>query len=193
MTCLVSRDRGEYDWFQGSYNQCKQVVFPLLKQGQRVLQVGCGNSRLSEDIYDQFGGNIEIVNMDFSQMAIETMREKTKGKQMQWDVMDCMDLRYADSSFDVVIDKGTMDALMCEKGEAWDLPDEIAERCERELSGVYRVLKPAGIFIYITFGQPHFRRPVLLQPGRDWSLQVVTIGEFFHYFIYILTSCKPSV
>jgi len=180
------KDKGDYDWFQGSYEQCKKVLFPLLKDGQRVLQVGCGNSKLSEDIYDHFSGGLDIVNMDFSPVVIESMREKTRGKTMTWDVMDCMNLLYSEASFDAVIDKGTMDALMCEKGEVWELPVDIAERCDKELRGVYRILKSGGVFIYVTFGQPHFRRPVLMKPYFDWTLDIKTIGDFFHYFVYIL-------
>jgi len=181
-----SKDKGEYDWFQGSYDQCKAAIFPLLAAHQRLLQVGCGNSRLSEDIFHHLKGDVDIFNMDFSDVVIESMKAKHEGKPMKWEVMDCMNLTYPDCYFDAVIDKGTMDALMCEKGEVWVLPKEIADRCERELEGVYRVLKPGGVFIYITFAQPHFRKPVLLNSRFDWTLEVKTIGTFFHYFIYVL-------
>ena len=48
-----------------------------------------------------------------------------------------------------------------------------------------RVLrKPGGVFIYLTFGQPHFRKRYLTRPGT--SLEVRALGEAFHYYLYIL-------
>ena len=48
-----------------------------------------------------------------------------------------------------------------------------------------RVLrKPGGIFIYLTFGQPHFRKRYLTRPGT--TLEVRALGEAFHYYLYIL-------
>jgi hypothetical protein len=32
---------------------------------------------------------------------------------MKWDVMDCRDLKYKDEYFDLIIDKSTIDALLC--------------------------------------------------------------------------------
>ncbi len=40
-----------------------------------------------------------------------------------------------------------------------------------------RVLKPGGKYIQITFGQPHFRKKVLLKPDLHWDLQTQTIGR----------------
>lgn len=51
---------------------------------------------------------------------------------------------------------------------------------------MFRVLKSGGVFVYITFGQPHFRKPVLLKEEYNWELEVKTIGDGFHYFVYIL-------
>ena len=32
---------------------------------------------------------------------------------MKWDVMDVRDLKYEDSKFDLIVDKSTIDALLC--------------------------------------------------------------------------------
>ena len=50
-----------------------------------------------------------------------------------------------------------------------------------------RVLrKGSGKFLYLTFGQPHFRRRYLMRP--DTKLEIQQIGDAFHYFLYILRS-----
>jgi len=182
-----TKDQGDYDWFQGCYDAAKKLVVTYIRPGDSVLQLGCGNSKFSEDIYDHFNGNVDITNNDFSDVVIASMKSKTATKKMKWDVMDIMDMTYADASFDIILDKGTMDAIMCEQGDQWTVPDEIAERCHKELSHVSRILRPGGLFIYITFGQPHFRRPLLLKDEYQWNLELKTIGDFFHYYVYILT------
>lgn len=48
----------------------------------------------------------------------------------------------------------------------------------------YSVLRKGGIFLYLTFGQPHFRRRYLTRP--DTSLEIRQLGEAFHYYLYIL-------
>lgn len=40
----------------------------------------------------------------------------------------------------------------------------------------HRILKPGGKYIQITFGQPHFRKRVLVKPEYNWELQTRTVG-----------------
>ena len=40
-------------------------------------------------------------------------RNQTNRPNMKWDVMDCRDLKYNDEYFDLIIDKSTIDALLC--------------------------------------------------------------------------------
>ena len=44
--------------------------------------------------------------------------------------------------------------------------------------------KDGGVFLYLTFGQPHFRRRYLTRPGT--KLEIQQIGDAFHYYLYIL-------
>jgi hypothetical protein len=46
------------------------------------------------------------------------------------------------------------------------------------------VLRPGGVFIYLTFGQPHFRRRYLTRP--DTTLEICQLGEAFHYYLYVM-------
>lgn len=66
-------------------------------------------------MYD--AGYHNIVNIDISESVIEQMSTATssKGKKMEWLVMDGCDLKFPDASFDVVLDKGTLDAVICGK------------------------------------------------------------------------------
>ena len=110
----------------------------------RVLMLGCGDSRFSADLYD--AGYVYITNIDISEVCIETMRgrESKRRPEMQWVVADCTDLsKFADGSFDAVIDKTMFDALCC-SAEAVDLVPKM-------LSEVGRVLAKGGAYIIISF------------------------------------------
>lgn len=46
------------------------------------------------------------------------------------------------------------------------------------------LLRPkTGIFIYLTWMQPHFRAPYIER--QEWTLETRTLGDAFHYFLYI--------
>nr|VDD00108.1 unnamed protein product [Brassica oleracea] len=44
------------------------------------------------------------------------------------------------------------------------------------LDGVHRVLNPDGVFISIAFGQPHFRRPLFMDPKLICSLEITLLA-----------------
>lgn len=69
--------------------------------------------------------------------------------------MDCMNLTYPRESFDFVLDKSTIDALLCG-------PDAFLNTAKM-LKEVQRVLKTGGVYMAITYGEPknrlfHFQR-----------------------------------
>jgi len=100
--------------------------------------------------------------------------------------MDMLNLPFGSESFDAVIEKGTMDVLLVDSGDPWNPKPETVSKVNAMLKGVHRVLTPEGIFISISFGQPHFRRPLFEAAGFTWSMQWNTFGDGFHYFFYTL-------
>ncbi|KAK0467185.1 S-adenosyl-L-methionine-dependent methyltransferase [Desarmillaria tabescens] len=136
-------------------------------------------------MYDD--GYKNIVNVDYSSVVIEQMQKRhgVDRSEMEWRVMDVRELEFGDDHFDVAIDKGTMDAMMTAKGDVWDPPEQVVSDCTKEVDEVIRVLrKSTGLFLYLTFGQPHFRRRFLTRP--ETSLQIKELGEAFHYYLYIV-------
>ncbi|OMH84867.1 Endothelin-converting enzyme 2 [Zancudomyces culisetae] len=91
---------------------------------------------MSEDMYND--GYSDIVNIDFSETVIEQMSTRTANTGMVWEVMDVCDIKYPASEFDYIIDKGTMDALMCEKGDVWNPSPELVARVNSEVDEVER-------------------------------------------------------
>lgn len=109
-------------------------------------------------MYDD--GYRTIYNMDISAICIEQMRERNEKTRpsMMWDVMDVRDLKYPDCKFDLIIDKSTIDALLCGDNAYLNVCKMMCE-CQR-------VLKEGGYYIAISYGQPenrmfHFKREFL--------------------------------
>ena len=53
---------------------------------------------------------------------------------------------------------------------------------------MHRVLKASGVFMYITYRQPHFIRP-LLGHGQLWNYEMQPLGEgegSLDYFAFLL-------
>jgi 2-polyprenyl-3-methyl-5-hydroxy-6-metoxy-1,4-benzoquinol methylase len=73
-----------FEWLVG-YKQVASQLSQFLKSSDKILVVGCGNSNFSSDLYD--AGYLSIINIDFSQVVIDIMKEKNKDRtQMEWKV-----------------------------------------------------------------------------------------------------------
>ena len=79
----------------------------------RILVLGCGNADFSEDLYDD--GYTNVVNVDISSVVIGQMQDRNLERPlMEWKVMDVTDMsEFESNSFDIAIDKSTIDALLC--------------------------------------------------------------------------------
>ncbi|WVQ69170.1 uncharacterized protein L199_007386 [Kwoniella botswanensis] len=155
----------------------------------RILTLGCGNSALGEVLYDN--GWESIVNIDYSKIVIDQMKDRhsVSRPKMEWLEMDILDLGFEDESFDMVVDKGTMDAMLTTKGDPWNPDEKDIRTCTQEVTEAIRVLRkqPGSKFVYFTFGQPHFRKRYMEnRPGFKLSYREIGPPEGFAYFMYIL-------
>ena len=109
--------------------------------------------------------------MDFSRVVIDQMTEKHKDKPtLQWQQMNATALDFPDETFDVVIAKATVDAILCGEGSTAN----IAKLC----SEVSRVLKPCGCFLIISFGVPDNRLNYLAKEDTySWTVATHTVAK----------------
>lgn len=112
----------------------------------------------------------EIVNIDFSSVAIKQLLKRCNDKyesegeqsKMEFVCADITDgLPFGDSSFDLIICKGTLDSILCSSGSVNHVKRLVAE-CDR-------VLAPShGCLFLVTYGAPD-NRLVFLEHRNDPS------------------------
>lgn len=181
-----------YEWFK-DYSHFRHLILAHIKPDFSVLELGCGNSQLSDQMYSD--GITKMTCIDLSSVAVQKMQERLTSKgyaEIKVLEADMLDLPFTNECFDVVIEKGTMDVLFVDSGDPWNLEAATVSKVMAMLENIHRVLKPDGIFISITFGQPHFRRPFFQNTKFTWSMEWSTFGDGFHYFFYILRKGKRT-
>ena len=170
-----------FEWC-GAYENFRHLLRPEIRPGDRVLILGCGNSALGACLRED--GVEHVSNLDYSPVVIEKMRQRDAHKQ-EWIVGDMLALPLDDASFDVVVEKGSLDTLMVDAGDPWNVAEAAKTSIETALREASRVLRPSGRFLSITFAQPHFRRRHLqLLPELAWSTTWTEFGDSFAFFFY---------
>ncbi|XP_040380230.1 EEF1A lysine methyltransferase 4 isoform X2 [Oryza brachyantha] len=124
-----------FEWYQ-TYEALRPLLRARLPTSSRVLMLGCGNSLLSEDMVKD-----------------------------GYEEMDARDMSYfGDETFDCVLDKGTLDAMMC--------GDDAPLGASKMLAEVARLLRPGGIYMLITYGTPKERLQLLYQAGFHRKIEL---------------------
>lgn len=96
---------------------------------------GCGNSSMSADMYS--AGYHSITNVDYSSVCISTMRARHSDcPGMTWHEMDIRQLSFPDASFDIILEKATLDAIMVEEKSPWELSAQTACFIQKALTEV---------------------------------------------------------
>ena len=112
--------------------------------------------------------------------------------------MDALNMNdFQDEMFNVVIDKGTLDTVMCS--------DNFVVNARKMISEVHRVLVPGGKYICVTYGDPEHRKKhfetktwekiltekVNKPPTSTKESKEPPTDKNFHY-VYILTKKKNA-
>ncbi|KAG6535424.1 hypothetical protein ZIOFF_000396 [Zingiber officinale] len=109
-----------YEWSK-DYSHFQHLVLPFLDPSHSVLEIGCGNSRLCEELRKD--GVADMTCVDISPVAVERMRSRFRDKGLEGIKVvqaDMLDLSFGSEPFDIVIGKGTMDVLFVNRGDSWN-------------------------------------------------------------------------
>eukprot|EP00792_Barthelona_sp_PAP020_P005964 TRINITY_DN2863_c1_g1_i3.p1 TRINITY_DN2863_c1_g1~~TRINITY_DN2863_c1_g1_i3.p1 ORF type:complete len:215 (+),score=58.76 TRINITY_DN2863_c1_g1_i3:45-689(+) len=180
------KDTGNFDWYV-TYVSLKDHIQPHLAPGSQILQLGCGNSRLAAQMYED--GYKNITNIDISEVCVNSMKQRYADLAgMKWQVMNACKLDFESESFDVIIDKGTLDAVLCGR-DSFDLAFRMHQN-------VFKCLKPGGTYINITYGLPETRQDHFQRQGLDWTVTTKTIPKALssddaskpssYFYVYIM-------
>ncbi|CCW66640.1 unnamed protein product [Phytomonas sp. Hart1] len=176
----------------------------------KVLHLGVGNSNICVDLYRHYTGKysdlktapyqLVQVAMDYSEVVLEKMRLKHANlPNTHWLVADVRDLkevrRLYGPSFDLVIDKCTMDALQTDKANP--RMEEDIDKMLHEVSLCFadRCLTNStryGQFIQVTWEIPYFRLYYTLRKesdtkfawGTNTSYRFLGDSDLYRLYIY---------
>ncbi|KAG0632988.1 S-adenosyl-L-methionine-dependent methyltransferase [Tuber brumale] len=182
-------DSTPFDWFKNptSIHPFLTKHLPSPTPNLSILHLGCGNSLLPEDLHRR--GYKDQTNIDFSEVVIRDMKAKCEGLEgLRWEVMDVREMHgVGDGEVDVAIDKGTLDAML--SGSLWDPPEDVRRNTKAYVDEVARVLKSGGLFLYITYRQPHFVKPIISREDVWLGFEIESIqeeGGMFEYFGFVM-------
>lgn len=175
----------ENDWFQqwrhpsisrkGGRNLA-DVIMPHLSSlgsscSQRLLHIGCGTSSMPEQMLQD--GFAQQVCIDISEVAMSALTEKFRHLKhteaancgatvpsFQFLALDATRTGFESSSFDVIIDKGTLDAQM-------GGPQGVVE-VAATLDEAIRLLRIGGMYVQISHSE---KRCPLLEKRLDDALR----------------------
>uniref|UniRef100_A0A8C4DJ52 eEF1A lysine and N-terminal methyltransferase n=1 Tax=Dicentrarchus labrax TaxID=13489 RepID=A0A8C4DJ52_DICLA len=139
------KKRGEkaFEWY-GDYNKLCGVLHKYIKVQHKVLVVGCGNSELSEQLYDV--GYKHLTNIDISETVVTHMNQRNTERRpgLTFQQVDATQTPYEDASYQAALDKGTLDAMASEEEGAL---------ARNMLTEVGRVLSVGGRYVCVTLAQ----------------------------------------
>ncbi|KAI1134591.1 S-adenosyl-L-methionine-dependent methyltransferase [Hypoxylon sp. FL0543] len=180
-------DRPTHEWFR-TFSDLESFFDRRLFNTQspdanpRILHLGSGDSDVPVGLWKK--GYRNQLCVDFSTVVVDLMSQRHSGMEgIEWKHADVRHLEdLPEKSIDIAFDKGTLDAMI--HGSPWSPPDDVKENTSQYIREVYRILKDDGVFLYVTYRQPHFIRPLLNCDGTDWEIETEVLGDGTSSFAY---------
>lgn len=111
-----------------------------------------------------------ITNIDISKVAIDLMNSQKNQSRpgLKYIQMDALNTSFENEMFNVIIDKGTLDALMPNK------EPETLEKVNQYFKEMQRLLKNCGRYVCVSLLQEHILQELLtFFPSNNWMFRVV--------------------
>ncbi|XP_059211010.1 citrate synthase-lysine N-methyltransferase CSKMT, mitochondrial [Centropristis striata] len=173
-----------FEWFFG-FDAVKDFIMPLLQNKSQphglfqVLDMGCGTSALGPCIYRHSALPVQVTCADISPIAVRLMQQHVQAKaiqphhlssQLEFVELDCTQLHkhFGGSSLDLIVDKGTTDALLRSK-EGRAKASVVLKQC-------LKVLRSSGSLLQFSDEDPDARLLWLETEGQEPGLMAADVG-----------------
>uniref|UniRef100_A0A0N5A805 Methyltransf_11 domain-containing protein n=1 Tax=Syphacia muris TaxID=451379 RepID=A0A0N5A805_9BILA len=137
------RHEAPFEWY-GSFNELGEALTKYLKISDAIFQIGCGNSELASQLHDC--GYRNVTSIDTDEAVIKKQIKNNKGREGLKFLCEPVDVE--SESINVVLDKGTLDAL---------LPTQCDEPQQAEVNRMFkevdRILIPNGRYVVVSLAQ----------------------------------------
>lgn len=140
--------RNPQGWFPWIFEQLQ------LKDGLRVLEIGCGDGSMWHQNLEQIPADIRITLSDISVGMLRDARRNIGSDDLRFSFrsFDCQQIPYEAETFDIVIANHVL--FYCEN---------VSKTCQE----IWRVLKPGGQLLASTYGADHMKEVSELARGFD--------------------------
>ncbi|KAK7910199.1 hypothetical protein WMY93_014883 [Mugilogobius chulae] len=156
-----------FEWFFG-FDSIRHIILPLISSPKpnpdhvfQVLDIGCGTSALGPCIFKHSPSAVHVTCADISPIAVKLMQENITSQEIQANnassqlsfvEMDCTHLlsHFKPKSIDLIVDKGTTDALLRSK--------EGKGKARLMLSECVKVLRSSGALLQFSDEDPDARQ-----------------------------------
>nr|CDS32073.1 methyltransferase protein 13 [Hymenolepis microstoma] len=193
-----------FEWY-GDFATLVDIFVQNIRKTDTVLEVGCGNSNLSAEIYDKIGCAFYL-GIDYSPKAIEQSQKLTTSRRnLRFEVVDVFKLQsdltgleLHSEHFNCIIDKGTLDAI--DNGKT-----EVA-KINLYFENISSVLSLFGRYIIVTLAQDHIVKHIadyFLKEGSEYMVSCFQVtnpdrrdgsGDSLSMplFAFVMTKMKAS-
>lgn len=193
-----------FEWFF-SFDTVRDLIMPLLQTKShsdvllQVLDIGCGTSALGPSIYRHSTHPVLVTCADISPIAVRLMQEHVGDKavqpqnlfsQLEFVELDCTQIhkRFSSSSVDLIVDKGTTDALLrCKEGN---------QKAGLLLKECLKALRSTGSLLQFSDEDPDARLLWLETVAQQQGLTAADVGvqgvgelRGVSYYCYQVTPC----
>ncbi|KAF7658453.1 hypothetical protein LDENG_00012630 [Lucifuga dentata] len=173
-----------FEWFFG-FEPVQDFIMPHLSAKShmnslfQVLDMGCGTSALGPFIYRHSPFPVRVTCADISPIAVRLMQEHIRAKaiqphnpssQLEFLELDCIQLHrhYGSSSVDLIVDKGTTDALLRSK-EGKGKAGQVLKQC-------LKVLRNSGALLQFSDEDPDARLLWLETEAQESGVMAADVG-----------------
>ncbi|CAG2103136.1 unnamed protein product [Medioppia subpectinata] len=162
--------KDSFEWYAECHH-LRPLFARYVKPKDSLLVIGCGNSSLSADLYDM--GFTDNTSVDISEVVVQQMNQKYNSRDerpgLDFQCMDVFDMKFEKNRFNVVIDKGTLDAIASDKQSS----DNICKMFEQ----IDSVLKPFGRYLCVSLLESHILKLLMnwFHKNGNWLLRIERI------------------